>query len=88
MLKAVSLFCALVWLFWGAGAAVANIAPDLGGQDFVEAETLEEPKSKDHLRLSGEHLSRGYAWRKCRPGLTPAAEADKVAPSGQTAVRK
>lgn len=61
MTKAVSLFCALVCFFWGMSVASANIAPDLGAQDFVEVETLEEPKSKDHLRLSGEHLSRGEA---------------------------
>ena len=45
----------------GVNAAWANIAPDLGAQDFVEVETLEEPKPEDYLRFSGEHLSRGEA---------------------------
>jgi hypothetical protein len=31
---------------------------------------------------------RGYPWIKYPPGLKRAAEADKVAPSGKTSIRK
>jgi hypothetical protein len=40
------------------------------------------------FNLGYESGSRGYVWMKYPPGLKRAVEADKVAPSGKTSVRK
>jgi hypothetical protein len=59
-------------------------------EDFkVERKEEFDKNYMNHLFNLGYDLgSRGYVWMKYPPGLKRAVEADKVAPSGKTSLRK